>query len=304
MEFILNLIMSLVAFGTSIIWLFVKILLAFVAVGIATFKRRNGMFYGILTFFFPWVLIILPFIPVKVPQLPSLLRNNPAFKGKNPVVASIMALSAIVAKADGSVSREEIALIKDFISSQFNMTRESLNEYAEAFEYGKQHADQYLVFIDVIKDYYRNRQMYGALVYLFLRIGVQGKSLNAETEAQIRKIVAAFNLSEYDYQNLKNAATGAQNYQQGGYSGYTNYGGAGFGAPSQSDQIKKYCEVLGVAEDATMAEIKKAYRKLAKEYHPDKYAAEGMPEQYMAFANQKISEINEAYEYLRKIKEA
>ena len=66
---------------------------------------------------------------------------------------------------------------------------------------------------------------------------------------------------------------------------------------------RDYYEVLGVGKDADAKEIKKAYRKLVKEYHPDKMAAESMPEDYAKFANQKIIEINEAYEYLKNLRE-
>ena len=71
---------------------------------------------------------------------------------------------------------------------------------------------------------------------------------------------------------------------------------------SREDLVKKYSEVLGVSPDASLSEIKKAYRKLVKEYHPDKLASGSVPEDYIAFANQKIRDINEAYEYLEKVK--
>lgn len=54
-----------------------------------------------------------------------------------------------------------------------------------------------------------------------------------------------------------------------------------------------YYEVLGVARDATTAEIRKAYRKLALSYHPDK-----VPESDRAAAESKFKEISQAYEIL------
>jgi molecular chaperone DnaJ len=51
-------------------------------------------------------------------------------------------------------------------------------------------------------------------------------------------------------------------------------------------------EVLGVKEDATDAEIKKAYRDLVKKYHPDKYRDNPLSD----LAGEKLSEINEAYD--------
>lgn len=54
-----------------------------------------------------------------------------------------------------------------------------------------------------------------------------------------------------------------------------------------------YYEVLGVSRDATTAEIRKAYRKLALSCHPDK-----VPEDERADAEIKFKEISQAYETL------
>ncbi|MBE7040139.1 MAG: J domain-containing protein [Ruminococcaceae bacterium] len=53
-------------------------------------------------------------------------------------------------------------------------------------------------------------------------------------------------------------------------------------------------EVLGVSKDASVDEIKKAYRKLAKKYHPDNYVNNPLSD----LAEEKFKEINEAYEQL------
>ncbi|MBO4409563.1 MAG: DnaJ domain-containing protein, partial [Spirochaetales bacterium] len=54
--------------------------------------------------------------------------------------------------------------------------------------------------------------------------------------------------------------------------------------------------VLGLTENATEAEIKKAYRKLILEYHPDTIASKGMADEFKEYATKKFREIQEAYE--------
>ena len=61
--------------------------------------------------------------------------------------------------------------------------------------------------------------------------------------------------------------------------------------------MKDPYEVLGVSRNATEDEIKKAYRELAKKYHPDNYAANSP---LADLASEKMKEINEAYDAIMK----
>lgn len=55
-------------------------------------------------------------------------------------------------------------------------------------------------------------------------------------------------------------------------------------------------EVLGIKEGSSKEEIKKAYRELAKKYHPDQYGNNPLKD----LAEEKMRELNEAYDYLMK----
>jgi len=57
---------------------------------------------------------------------------------------------------------------------------------------------------------------------------------------------------------------------------------------------------LGVDAKATDAEVKKAYRRLLSQHHPDKLVSKGLPEEMMKIASQKTHEIKQAYDVIKK----
>jgi DnaJ like chaperone protein len=58
-------------------------------------------------------------------------------------------------------------------------------------------------------------------------------------------------------------------------------------------------EILGVKPSASDAEVKKAYRRLMNQHHPDKLVAKGLPEEMMKLATAKAQEIKGAYERIK-----
>ena len=65
-------------------------------------------------------------------------------------------------------------------------------------------------------------------------------------------------------------------------------------------QLSSAYALLNVAEDASDAEIKKAYRRLLSQHHPDKLVAKGLPEEMMKMAAEKTHQIRKAYEIIRE----
>lgn len=305
--YLLEIIGAILGFGFNTLMGLVGLVFRLIIVGIvavvASFKGYKPWIFALGTLLTPWplnllVIFLVSYLPKKYPKFPNNIKTHSAFEGKNPVIASIMALSAMIAKADGSVSKEEIKFVKDFIITNFGISGQEINDYADCFNYGKKHPEEYVAFTDMIYGYYRTRRDYVlALAYMFVGIAFQEGIDSSIKEAQTKKIVLALGLSEYEYQAIRMAYLGqSQGYGQGyrgqGFAGYSN----------QEDLVKKYTQVLGVSEDASMSEIKRAYRKLVKEYHPDKLASGSVPPEYIEFVNKKIRDINEAYEYLEKVK--
>lgn len=311
---LLQLVQSLFSFGFNVLSFMFSLMLAVVIGFTMAAKGRNGLLWGIVGFFFPWIILITFLIPAKQAKLNSSIRNHPAFRDKNPIVASIMALAAMVAKADGHVTKEEVQLVRNFVQRQFRISSEALNGYEAAFNYGKDHPEDYEVFTELLRQY-RQYNIVTAVSYLFVGMAMHDGAMSSGEETLLRKMTNGLGLHEYEYQSIKQHVAGGGGQQ----NSYQQYGGfqGGFGGfqqgyqrqyqqagPSRVDMTKKYSDVLGVSVDADMSTIKKAYRKLAKENHPDKMAQDGMPESYIKYANERISEINEAYDYLKEAKMA
>jgi DnaJ like chaperone protein len=66
--------------------------------------------------------------------------------------------------------------------------------------------------------------------------------------------------------------------------------------------LKEAYEILGVAETASDAELKRAYRRLMSQHHPDKLVAKGLPEEMIRLATEKTQEIKQAYELVKKFR--
>jgi len=71
------------------------------------------------------------------------------------------------------------------------------------------------------------------------------------------------------------------------------------GAGHVGTQDESY-KILGVNPSADDAEVKSAYRKLLREYHPDALMSKGLPQDFIDLANEKMASINHAYDVVKK----
>ncbi|WP_456268942.1 co-chaperone DjlA [Kushneria sp. AK178] len=79
-----------------------------------------------------------------------------------------------------------------------------------------------------------------------------------------------------------------------------NAAASGGGTQESAQPLDEAYQVLGVSSEATDAEIKRAYRKLMSQNHPDKLAGKGMPDSMRRMAEQRTSEISNAYERIQQ----
>ena len=127
-----------------------------------------------------------------------------------------------------------------------------------------------------------------------------------EAEEFIRNIFGGFStnstFTQEDFEKIFRDFFGGSFGGQGSTYGGNTYGGYKQGGGYQrtgtyTSNRSKYYRILGLKDGASQEEIKKAYRQLAKEHHPDKFVNASDSEK--KFHEDKMKEINEAYENLK-----
>ncbi|MDH3346140.1 MAG: TerB family tellurite resistance protein [Kiritimatiellaceae bacterium] len=68
---------------------------------------------------------------------------------------------------------------------------------------------------------------------------------------------------------------------------------------SKSSELDDAYKVLDVSSEMSDSEIKKVYRKKCLEFHPDKLASKGLPDEFMKYANEQLAKVNEAYDVIK-----
>ena len=72
------------------------------------------------------------------------------------------------------------------------------------------------------------------------------------------------------------------------------------GQTNSASALDEAYKALGVTKDNTDQEIKRAYRKLISQYHPDKLIGQGLPEDMIAMATEQAKEIQLAHDLIKQ----
>lgn len=119
------------------------------------------------------------------------------------------------------------------------------------------------------------------------------------TNAVLYVIAEELGISRAQFDQFLSMMEGGRQFgggQQGGYSQ------GGYQQAQRGPTLDDACKVLGVRSSDDAATIKRAYRKLMSEHHPDKLVAKGLPPQMMEMAKQKAQEIQAAYDLIKREK--
>ncbi len=199
-----------------------------------------------------------------------------------------VALVAKVAKADGRVQELEAQLIGimfDDISKLFDEKEKTRAIMKEIFNEEKQKDDDTKQIAQALnrllgRSILKRKQFISFLIQLaFVDNGI-----SSDEEKVLRVIVQELNISQEQYDAIVNKFENMMKNKQ------------------QTMSSKEAYEILGVKDSDDMNTIKKAYRKLIREYHPDIISSQDKDESYMEEATAKTQEINQAYQVIKELK--
>ena len=207
------------------------------------------------------------------PQQPD-SNGRPGTIDEAGLVAALVALGAKMAKADGQVRSVDVAAFKrvfktdaahqDAIARFFDLARQTTLGYQR---YARIIARRFRAQPAVLED------VMDGLFHIALADGIV---TDAEMEFLIR-VSEIFGFSEREFRRIKVSH---------------------LGRASDDPYL-----ILGVDEDISDADLKRAYRRMAAANHPDRIIARGLPQELVALANHKMAMVNKAYAEIKKARE-
>ena len=194
---------------------------------------------------------------------------------------TVFILMGKLAKADGHISQDEIDHVEQFIQ-KLGMSAEHRQQAIALF---KQGADANFdiepslkKFIAICGNTNNLKQM--LLVYLIVMALSDGHIHSAE-EIMLKDVARHFGYDQAAFKQILDMVLNQSHFA----------GGQTTSATSLEDAYK----ALGVSKESSDHEIKRAYRKLMSQYHPDKLMGQGVPEDMIAVATEQAKEVQVAY---------
>ncbi|NRA61224.1 MAG: co-chaperone DjlA [Psychrobium sp.] len=196
-----------------------------------------------------------------------------------------------IAKASGQVTSEEIQAASQLMD-RMGLNGEMRQEAQRAFSEGKSND---FPLQETLAEFKRSSFGQRDILQLFLEVQLQAAFADGELhpkEKEILFVVAkSLGFSVNDIKRLLQQLEAQMHYhQQQGRSGHQTTG----------PNLKDSYDILGVTDNDDDKSVKKAWRKLMSQHHPDKLVAKGLPKEMLKIANQKAQDIQAAYEIVKQ----
>lgn len=199
-----------------------------------------------------------------------------------------------IAKADGRVSEREIQMARS-VMSRLQLNQEKQLKAIAYFNLGKSTQFNWETTMD---NFIRNCGHHPQLVKLFIDIQLQAAfvdGLSSPTKHNaLERLCLKLGIPSFILSQMEGQFYAEQVFRSAHSRTYQ--------APPKppEDEIVTAYKILGVTKDVSNSELKKAYRQLMSQHHPDKLMAKGLPESMMKVATEKAQSIQMAYELICK----
>ncbi|PCK10180.1 MAG: co-chaperone DjlA [Alteromonadaceae bacterium] len=209
-----------------------------------------------------------------------------------------------LAKADGRISEEEITSTERTMT-QMGLTSEQRQTAIELFNQGSEsNFDMAASLAQFNAKCAQNNSLKQIFLIYLISLAYADGTLHPSEETILRDIASHLGYSKFAFNHL----LGMLKAQTRFYRGKQEQGGYHSGdhqrAPSNADDRATAYTALGVNEGINDVDLKKAYRRLMSEYHPDKLEGRGVPQDMVKLATERSQEIQAAYELIKKHRKA
>lgn len=201
---------------------------------------------------------------------------------------STFAVMGHVAKADGLVTPAHIEKATLFMQ-QLGLNAQQQQEAQRAFREGKSPEFPLTEQLKTLRQALRWRP---DLLQMFLEIQISVAYVDAQLspaeERVLAQIANALAISSLRLQSLL-----------GRYEAEARFAKRRSHEKPEATILSDAYQLLGVSANCTDAELKKAYKKLMAQHHPDKLMSQGLPKEMMELAKNKTQELQSAYELIK-----
>lgn len=220
------------------------------------------------------------------------LKLNEQFFAPDPKLAkrvffkTTFMIMGYIAKSDGRVSDREIQAARN-VMLRLKLSPEQRMMAIQYFNQGKAPQFNWMAIMD---NFLRNCGYNPQLMQLFVEIQLQAALVdgldNKEKRHVLERLCDKLNIPRSVLPQMESHFKAERVFEE----------------PRRSplDELSLSYAILGITDKATPQEIKKAYRQLMSQHHPDKLAAKGIPENMLKLATEKTQRIQKAYEIIQK----
>jgi DnaJ like chaperone protein len=195
-------------------------------------------------------------------------------------IAHVFRIIARIAKGDGPINSAEVRFMDNLMTHTFKMTEKGRVHAIRLWNQSKVSGDSFDRLLGAFfTDFSRERHQVLNMMDLMFAAAVCDGGLNSREEALLVRAAEVFRISAQQYDRIKRRHVPMVGASWGGWSA-----------------MDAYYTILGCSPGDSLEAVKKKYRVLAMQWHPDRLQSKGLSSEAMRHAQEKFRQINEAWE--------